>query len=46
MRKLIALFMLSVFVIAGCTVVVKPPTDSQSIQRSKEAHKELDDATK
>ncbi|MDR0453389.1 MAG: hypothetical protein LBH05_01105 [Deferribacteraceae bacterium] len=45
MRKIIALLMLVVFIAAGCssaTVEVKAPTDQRSIQRSREAHGDLE----
>ncbi len=45
MRKVIALLLLAVFVIAGCAASVKAPTDQRSIQRSNEAHKDLERST-
>lgn len=50
MRKLTALLLITVFMaVLGCTVKVEAPAmpnDSRSIQRSNEAHKELDSISK
>ena len=49
MRKIIALLVLVLFVFVGCakTVHVKSaPTDQRSINRSNEAHRDLESKTK
>ena len=48
MRKILALFVLAVFICVGCakTTTVKPgSTDQRSIERSKEAHRDLERRT-
>ena len=46
MRKVVALLIMAFFIFTGCTVAVKQsPSDQRSIERSKEAHRDLEKRT-